>query len=161
MRCPVCSNQDTKVIDSRVTGNGHSIRRRRECVECAYRFSTLEAVEILDLTLNKRDGRKEPYVREKLEAGLRKALEKREHAEEGFRELVSAIEVDIQRLRRSELDSGALGEIVMTHLKEFDTVAYIRFASVYRCFEDVETFQTELSKLSRTIASRQKKAKAE
>jgi transcriptional repressor NrdR len=156
MRCPVCGNQDTKVVDSRVTGNGHSIRRRRECVECSYRFSTLEDVEILDLALIKRDGRREPYAREKLEAGLKKALEKREHTDEAFKELVSAIEVDIQRLRRQELDSGEIGEIVMRHLKDFDSVAYIRFASVYRSFEDVETFQNELSKLSRTIGTRQK-----
>ncbi len=147
MRCPVCNCEDTKVVDSRVSTDGLSIRRRRECAECDFRFSTVEAMEIMDLTVLKSDGRREPYMREKLEAGLRKALEKRPFTPDRFRTLVGAIEYDIQRLRKSELESSGIGEIVMRHLRKADSVAYIRFASVYRSFEDVQTFKEELDKL--------------
>jgi len=104
-------------------------------------------MEIMDLTVLKSDGRREPYMREKLETGLRKALEKRPCAPEGFRMLIGAIECDIQRLRKPEASSSEIGEIVMKHLRKFDSVAYIRFASVYRSFEDVQTFQEEVEKL--------------
>ncbi|MEA3249074.1 MAG: transcriptional regulator NrdR [Patescibacteria group bacterium] len=147
MRCPVCTSDETKVVDSRVATDGLSIRRRRECVKCDFRFSTVEAMEIMDLAVLKSDGRREPYMREKLEAGLRKALEKRPFAQDRFRTLVGAIECDIQRLRGSEVQSSKIGEIVMKHLRKFDSVAYIRFASVYRSFEDVQTFRDELEKL--------------
>lgn len=147
MRCPVCSFEDTKVVDSRITSDGLSIRRRRECMECEYRFSTVEEMEILDLALVKRDGRREPYLREKLEAGLKKALEKRPCDPERFRSLVGSIERDIQKLKKEEISSEEIGELVMARLREFDTVAYIRFASVYRSFADVQTFQDELQKL--------------
>ena|SRR5688572_24034746 len=147
MRCPVCSFEDTKVVDSRITSDGLSIRRRRECMECEYRFSTVEEMEILDLALVKRDGRREPYLRDKLEAGLKKALEKRPCDQERFKSLVGSIERDIQKLKKEEITSEEIGEIVMSRLREFDTVAYIRFASVYRSFADVQTFQDELQKL--------------
>lgn len=147
MRCPVCDSDDTKVVDSRVAADGLSIRRRRECEKCDFRFSTVEAMEIMDLAVFKSDGRREPYAREKLESGLRKALEKRPHAPERFRALISAIECDIQRMRKSEVKSSEIGEIVMKHLRKFDSVAYIRFASVYRSFEDVQTFKDELERL--------------
>lgn len=147
MRCPVCSFEDTKVVDSRITSDGLSIRRRRECMECEYRFSTVEEMEILDLALVKRDGRREPYSRDKLEKGLKKALEKRPCDQERFKSLVGSIERDIQKLKKEEIASEEIGEIVMARLREFDTVAYIRFASVYRSFADVQTFQDELQKL--------------
>ncbi len=147
MRCPVCNFEDTKVVDSRIATGGIGIRRRRECMECAYRFSTTEEVEILDLAVVKRDGRREPYAREKLEAGLRRALEKRPHDPEEFKTLVGAIERDIQKKKKDEISSEEIGEIVMANLHRFDTVAYIRFASVYRAFADVQTFQHELDKL--------------
>jgi transcriptional repressor NrdR len=147
MRCPVCANEETKVVDSRVSGDGLGVRRRRECSKCDFRFSTVEAVEIFDLTVLKSDGRREPYSRDKLEAGLRRALEKRPNTSDGFRGLVGAIERDIQRKRRSEVASSEIGELAMEHLRKFDSVAYIRFASVYRSFEDVQTFQEELKKL--------------
>lgn len=147
MRCPVCNSDDTKVVDSRVATDGLSIRRRRECVKCDFRFSTVEAMEIMDLAVLKSDGRREPYVREKLESGLRKALEKRPHSPEKFRALIGAIECDIQQARKPELPSSEIGEIVMRHLRKFDSVAYIRFASVYRSFEDVQTFRDELERL--------------
>ncbi len=147
MNCPVCDCTETKVVDSRVSGDGFSIRRRRECEKCQNRFSTLEEVELLDLTLTKRDGRREPYLKEKLEAGLKKALEKRPCPPERFKALVGAIERDIQKKKKDELPTGEIGEIVMRHLRRFDPVAYLRFASVYRSFEDIRNFQEELDKI--------------
>lgn len=147
MYCPVCTHEDTKVVDSRVTGDGLGIRRRRECEKCEYRFSTVEEAEILDLAIVKSDGRREPYSREKLEVGLRKALEKRGATPERFKELVGSIERDIQKQKQAEIPSKMIGEIVMRKLRRFDVVAYIRFASVYRSFDDAEHFQEELDKL--------------
>ena len=147
MFCPVCSHEDTKVVDSRLSNDGHGIRRRRECEDCEYRFSTVEEAEILDLMLLKRDGRREPYSREKLEAGLKKSLEKRGVSPERFKELVGTIERDIQKLKQDEIPSRTIGEIVMRQLRTFDVVAYIRFASVYRSFDEAENFQEELDKL--------------
>ncbi len=147
MRCPVCYFQDTKVVDSRVAADGLSIRRRRECLKCGYRFSTYEEVEILDLTIVKRDGRKETYVRDKLIKGLRRALEKRPITEEKFKKLVSLIERDLQVMRKNEILSDQIGQIVMKQLKKIDQVAYIRFASVYESFKDAQSFKKELNKL--------------
>lgn len=148
MRCPVCEKGETRVIDSRVLANDASIRRRRQCDACEFRFSTLEEMELLDLTVVKRDGRREGYVREKLERGVRRALEKRSYTEASFRSLMQTIELDLQRERSSEVTSARIGEVLMNRLKAFDKVAYIRFASVYRSFEDVETFQQELAELA-------------
>ena len=147
MRCPVCNHEDTRVVDSRPTGDGFGIRRRRECEKCGYRFSTTEEVELLDLRIVKRDGRSEPYSRDKLEVGLRKALEKRPYTTADFQGLVGRIERDVQRRRQEEMTSRELGEIVMTELKDFDDVAFIRFASVYRSFTDAGDFREELAKL--------------
>lgn len=147
MKCPVCYYQDTKVIDSRVASDGLSIRRRRECLKCGFRFSTFEEVEILDLTIVKRDGRKEAYARDKLIKGLRKALEKRPITEDKFKKVVNSIERDLQTMRQSEITSSQIGQVVMKHLKRADQVAYIRFASVYQSFKDAQTFQRELNKL--------------
>ena len=149
MKCPVCLRADSKVTDSRLTSEGFAIRRRRECVRCGYRFSTYEEGEILNLAVIKRDGRREPYSKEKLEAGLKKALEKRPTTQDDFHKLVSRIQRDLQSLQRSEVTSKSIGEIVMKRLKRFDTVAYIRFASVYRDFKDVASFQKELSQLKK------------
>jgi len=147
MRCPVCLTSDTKVNDSRLIEEGYAIRRRRECQKCGFRFSTYEQIEILNLTVIKRDGRKEPYQREKLERGLNHALEKRPYTQEQFKQLINTIERDIQKHSKEEITSKTLGEIVMKRLKSFDKVSYIRFASVYRAFEDVQTFQKELEGL--------------
>jgi len=147
MKCPVCYFEDTKVVDTRVAGDGLSIRRRRECLKCGFRFSTYEEMEILDLTIVKRDGRKEAYNREKLVKGLRRSLEKRPITEEKFKKLVNSIERDIQVLKKTEITSSQVGQIVMKNLKRVDEVAYIRFASVYESFKDVHTFQRELNKL--------------
>ena len=148
MRCPYCSHEETKVIDSRVASDGLSIRRRRECLKCNYRFSTYEEVEILDLQVLKRDGTIQSYVREKLEGGLRKALEKRPISAEEFKHLVSEIEQDIQKkMADSRIESKEIGNIVVRKLKKYDQIAYLRFASVYRQFADIEEFKKELQKL--------------
>ena len=147
MKCPACQHPDTKVTDSRLAREGFAIRRRRECLKCSYRFSTNEEVEILNLAVVKRDGRSEPYSRAKLEAGLKKALEKRPVTVEEFKQLVSKIEQDIQSKGRQEIKSNMIGEIIMKHLRKLDPVAYIRFASVYRSFKDAHTFQQELNRL--------------
>ncbi len=147
MKCPICYHDDTKVVDSRVSSDGFSIRRRRQCSKCGFRFSTYEGIEILDLIIVKRDGRREAYSREKLISGLKKSLEKRPITEERFKKLVNAIERDLQKLRKNEITSKQVGKIVMKNLKKVDQVAYIRFASVYESFKDVHTFQRELNKL--------------
>lgn len=147
MKCPVCNHYDSKVIDSRVVSDGLSIRRRRECLKCFFRFSTYEEMEILDLTVIKRDGRKESYSRDKIIKGLKRSLEKRPITEDDFKKLINFIERDLQVIRKNEISTEQIGQIVMKHLKQIDQVAYIRFASVYQSFEDVQTFQKELDKL--------------
>ena len=147
MKCPLCQYPDTKVVDSRVVNEGLSIRRRRECLKCEFRFSTYEEMEILDLTVVKRDGVKEAYNREKIIRGLRRALEKRPMTEMDFRKLLNLVELDIQTLKKSEISTDIIGEVVMSRLQEFDQVAYIRFASVYRCFDDIASFEKEIRKL--------------
>ncbi|MDD5040363.1 MAG: transcriptional regulator NrdR [Patescibacteria group bacterium] len=147
MRCPACHNPDTKVTDSRIVDDGMAIRRRRECLKCAFRFSTYEEVEILNLSVIKRDGRREPYSKTKMENGLRKSFEKRPITQDEFRLLVSQIERDIQLNAKDEIKTSKIGEIIMKHLRKQDQVAYIRFASVYRSFKDAQTFQHELKKL--------------
>lgn len=157
MRCPICNAADTKVVDSRLTGDGIGIRRRRECEKCGHRFSTVERVELLDLAVVKRDGRREMYRREKIASGLRKALEKRPYTEDQFQKLQGEIERDLQRTKKDEITSREIGEVVMNRLKHFDKVAYIRFASVYRSFEDVDQFAGELAALLAPGKARKKK----
>lgn len=141
-------NEDTKVLDSRPVEEGSAIRRRRECGKCEFRFSTYEEIEILDLAVIKRDGHREPYSREKAEKGLHRAFEKREHTDETMRKVISAVEQEIQKKAKDgEIKSSEIGEIIMKQIKKVDKVAYIRFASVYRQFEDVEEFKEELKKL--------------
>ncbi len=148
MKCPACTNEETKVVDSRTGIDGLSIRRRRECLKCGFRFSTNEQVEILDLTVVKRDSKKEVYSREKLERGVRRAVEKRPFTPEMMEKLLTNIERDIQvKAKGGEILSQQIGEIVMRRLKQIDAVAYIRFASVYQSFKDAKTFQRELTKL--------------
>lgn len=136
------------MIDSRVIQDDSSIRRRRECDQCQFRFSTIEQMELLGLTVVKRDGRRESYAREKLERGIRRALEKRSYTEAAFQLFMQGVELDLQRERSTEVTSARIGELVMERLRGFDKVAYIRFASVYRSFEDVETFQKALAQLT-------------
>lgn len=148
MKCPVCYFQDTKVVDSRVASDGFSIRRRRECLKCGFRFSTYEELEILELSVVKRDGRREAYSREKLNRGLKRALEKRPITEENFKKLVHLIERDLQILKKDEVTSEQVGYSVMKQLKKIDKVAYIRYASVYQSFKDLAEFKKELNKLA-------------
>lgn len=125
------------------------IRRRRECVKCGYRFSTNEEVELLDIVVVKNDGHREPYDREKLKRGILRSLTKRSYTQDTLRRLIYSIERDIQKKKKRELTSAQIGDIVMKRLKRFDTVAYIRFASIYRAFEDVTTFEKEISSLAK------------
>lgn len=146
MKCPICYHPDTKVLDSRVASDGLSIRRRRECVKCAFRFSTYEELEILDVVVVKRDGRREAYSREKMESGIKKAAEKR-IGQEKFEKLVHVIERDIQAMKKNEIPSSEIGRLVMKNLKKVDQIAYIRYASVYESFTSVQDFKKELNRL--------------
>lgn len=148
MRCPACHNDDTKVLDSRVSESDNTVRRRRQCEKCGFRFSTREETEILNLTVIKRDGRREAYSREKIENGLNKALEKRAVTGQEIRSLLAAIERDIYVLNKPEIKTSQIGEIAMKHLRRLDAVAYIRFASVYRDFSDAESFRREIKLLA-------------
>jgi len=148
MKCPSCHNEDTKVIDSRALEDNLTIRRRRECEKCGFRFSTVEEVEILNLTVIKQNKSEQPYNKEKVVISLQKALEKRSITSEKLKRVISAIEQDIQiKARQDKIKSSEIGEIIMKYLKKIDKVAYIRYASVYRDFEDIRTFQQEVDKL--------------
>ena len=131
MFCPVCRYKETKVIDSRLTQDGMSVRRRRECIKCAYRFSTLEEMELLDIVVVKNDGRRESYSRSKLERGILHSLAKIHYTLDKFDKLVHAIERDISKKKKKKITSREVGEILMKHLRSFDKVAYIRFASIF------------------------------
>ena len=149
MRCPVCNFKDVSVVDTRSAEDEWSVRRRRECDKCHYRFSTIEEVELLDVMVVKDDGRRESYIREKMANGIRRSLTKRPYTQEKFQRLIHLIERDIQKKKQREIASSEIGELVMRHLQSFDKVGYIRFASVYRDFKDVKTFEKELKKLAK------------
>ena len=144
MKCPVCNYPDSKVIDSRPTQDGGSIRRRRECLACQKRFTTFEILEAVQIFVIKKDGNKEMFDKNKLLSGVLKACQKRPVNAE---EIVSDIEGELQNSLTQEIDSRELGEMVMRRLKDIDKVAYVRFASVYREFKDIETFFAELKEL--------------
>ena len=147
MRCPFCGFEDSKVIDSRPTDEGVAIRRRRECIECGQRFTTYEKVESLPIVVIKKDKTREMFNREKLLAGLTRACEKRPVETSTLDRLVDKIESDLQNTLKREISTKEIGEKVMEGLKEIDEVAYVRFASVYRQFKDVNTFIAEVNKL--------------
>ena len=147
MKCPYCERPETKVLDKRETDAGHITRRRRECLSCARRFTTYERAEVLNLFIIKKDKRREAFNREKLKRNLMKACEKRPISHEAIDRLIANIDQELINMRKSEIESRLLGELVMTALKDFDKVAYIRFASVYRDFKDVEDFEKELREL--------------
>ncbi len=149
MHCPICHHKETKVVDSRLHNEGMGIRRRRQCEKCDYRFSTIEEMEMLGFTVVKRDGRRVPYEREKVLRGLERSLEKRAYTESAFQKLVHRIERDVQKKRTGEITSAQLGDIVMKHLRRFDKIAYIRFASVYQSFEELEDLEREIETLMR------------
>ncbi len=147
MRCPFCENPDSKVIDSRPTEDGHAIRRRRECTRCENRFTTYEKVEEVILMVIKRDGSREAFDRKKVMNGIIKACEKRPVSMDTIEGMVDNIERGLNNLMKKEVESSFIGELIMEQLKEVDQVAYVRFASVYRQFTDVNTFVAEIEKL--------------
>ena len=147
MKCPYCSNPDTKVIDSRPAEDGNSIRRIRACDECGKRFTTYEKVETIPLIIIKKDNNREQYDRAKIEAGILRACYKRPVSAEAIQRTIEAIETEIFKREEKEISSNLIGESVMKKLKNLDPVAYVRFASVYREFKDVNTFVAELKKI--------------
>ncbi|NQT22971.1 MAG: transcriptional repressor NrdR [Candidatus Omnitrophica bacterium] len=146
MKCPYCGSRKDKVIDSRSSNVGRSVRRRRECLKCERRFTTYEYIEEIPLMVVKKGGRREPFDRKKLLAGIMKACEKRPIAIEKQEELCDKVEKHIQRGFEKEVESKEIGELVMKHLYNIDEIAYVRFASVYRQFRDVSQFMKELKK---------------
>lgn len=147
MKCPYCSFEESKVIDSRPTDEGEKIRRRRECLKCQKRFTTYEIIESLPIIVIKKDKSREVFNRDKLLNGLLRACEKRPVSLESLEKMIDEIELVIQNSLDREVSSERIGELVMDKLKDVDEVAYVRFASVYRQFKDIGTFMSELNKL--------------
>ena len=144
MKCPFCSHENTRVIDSRPAEDNNSIRRRRVCDECGKRFTTYEKIETIPLIIIKKDNNREAYDRAKIEAGVLRACHKRPVSAQQITTLVDEVENEIFNREEREIPSGTIGELVMNELKDLDAVAYVRFASVYREFKDVNTFMDEL-----------------
>jgi transcriptional repressor NrdR len=163
MHCPFCQEDDSRVVDTRKVGS--AIRRRRECLRCAQRFTTYERLAPVHLMVVKRDGRREPFDREKLHRGIQKACAKRPISEETVDETVGQIENELFALGKAEVDGKLIGEKVMNHLRELDEVAYVRFASVYRRFKDVDGLMAEITDYrlwkQRTAGERKMENKAE
>lgn len=147
MRCPFCSEPDTKVIDSRLANDGDSVRRRRECVTCGERFTTFELAELVMPRIVKSDGTRVPFDENKLQSGIMRALEKRPVEMEQVEAAINRIKHQLRATGDREVNSRQLGEWVMDELRELDEVAYVRFASVYRSFQDVSAFQDEINRL--------------
>jgi len=154
MKCPYCSDEETKVVDKRETDDNSVTRRRRECLKCEKRFTTYENVERIELTVIKKDSKREMFNKQKLLSGFLKACEKRPISRDMIEEAVIEIEQELLKMEGKEIDSKEIGELVMNKLKKLDKVAYIRFASVYKDFADVEDFKKELDAL---ISKRAKK----
>lgn len=151
MYCPFCSAEDTRVIDSRLFGDGEQVRRRRECTACRERFTTFEVAELTFPRIIKRDGRREPFNEEKLRAGFQRALEKRAVRTERIDSALAHVKRKLRASGEREVDSRRLGDWVMEQLRALDEVAYVRFASVYRKFEDVRAFLEEIERLERDL----------
>jgi transcriptional repressor NrdR len=147
MKCPYCSNENTRVIDSRPAEDNSSIRRRRACDVCNKRFTTYEKVETIPLIIIKKDNNREAYDRTKIEAGVLRACHKRPVSVDSIGKLVDEVEIEVFNLEEKEIQSRVIGELVMDKLKSLDAVAYVRFASVYREFKDINTFMDELKKV--------------
>lgn len=148
MRCPYCGHQEDKVVDSREAGDGLATRRRRECLGCSRRFTTYERIEEILPAVVKKDGRREPFDRKKILEGLTRACQKRPVSAAQIEALIAAVERQVQELGEKEVPSRVVGEAVMTRLRDLDPVAFVRFASVYRAFEDVGDFMSELEGLA-------------
>ncbi len=147
MKCPYCGKEEDKVIDSRSVQEGKAVRRRRQCLSCCKRFTTYEYVENVSLLIVKNDGRREPFDRQKLRTGIELACKKRPVGSKRIDAMVDEIEEKLLSMSKGEIESSVMGEIVMEKLREIDEVAYVRFASVYRKFQDKEQFLDELKKL--------------
>ncbi|MCK4385893.1 MAG: transcriptional repressor NrdR [candidate division Zixibacteria bacterium] len=147
MKCPFCGQEKDKVVDSRPSQDGRSVRRRRECESCGKRFTTYEYIEDVPLTVIKNDGRREPFDRQKLQRGIELACKKRPISSKKIASIVKEIEEELQNLSKTEITSKAVGETVMKRLKDLDEVAYVRFASVYHKFKDINEFMNELKNL--------------
>ncbi|MBW1886889.1 MAG: transcriptional repressor NrdR [Deltaproteobacteria bacterium] len=150
MKCPYCAQIDNKVIDSRLSKDGRTIRRRRECIECERRFTTYERLEEVLPMVVKKDGRREPFNREKIIEGMKKSCQKRPISITKIEEFVDSLEVYFQELGKREIESKEVGERVINNLKDWDEVAYVRFASVYRQFRDINEFMAELEGILRS-----------
>lgn len=157
MRCPFCADPDTKVIDSRLANEGDSVRRRRECLKCGERFTTFETAELVMPRIVKNDGSRVPFDEEKLRSGLLRALEKRPVAIELIEAAINRIKHQLRATGDREVKSRQLGEWVMSELRDLDEVAYVRFASVYRSFQDVNAFREEIERLEREPTSQEKR----
>ena len=153
MHCPFCSAEDTKVIDSRLVAEGDQVRRRRECLGCHDRFTTYETAELVMPRLIKQNGNREPFNEDKLRSGIVRALEKRPVSVEELESALSQIKHTLQATGEREVQSLVVGELVMDQLKKLDDVAYVRFASVYRSFQDLNEFREEIDRLSAEPAS--------
>ncbi|WP_111979653.1 transcriptional regulator NrdR [Algibacillus agarilyticus] len=150
MHCPFCSAQDTKVIDSRLVGEGHQIRRRRTCIACNERFTTFETAELVMPRVVKTDGTREPFNEDKLRNGLIRALEKRPVSVEEAEQLINRIKSELRATGEREVSSQLIGNLMMESLRKLDQVAYVRFASVYRSFEDIKEFGEAIANLNIT-----------
>lgn len=149
MRCPFCSKQETRVVDSRLAADGYQVRRRRECADCGERFTTFESAEVVMPRIRKRDGSREPFDEDKLREGMSRALYKRPVSTEAIEAALGRIQHKLRSLGEQEVAAARLGDWVMDELRELDQVAYVRFASVYRRFEDVNAFREEIERLER------------
>lgn len=147
MHCPFCPNEDTQVLDSRVSEDGRAVRRRRRCEKCDKRFTTYERIELFMPTLVKKDGSRVDYSRDKILSSMRLALRKRPVSSEAVDESIARLEERVISLGEKEIPTSRIGELVMRELKKLDKVAYIRYASVYRSFEDIESFESALKEL--------------
>lgn len=147
MKCPFCAYIDSKVIDSRLGKEGNNIRRRRECVECERRFTTYERVEEMQPLVVKKDGRRQPFDRVKILAGIQRACEKRPVSSEAIEKVIDRIELSLLESGEREIESSRIGEALMAALRDLDEVAYVRFASVYRQFKDINEFMSELKEI--------------
>ncbi len=147
MKCPYCGEIDNKVMDSRLSKDGTVIRRRRECIDCGRRFTTYEHIEEIPVMIIKKDGRREVFSREKVRQGMARACEKRNISVEIIEEFIDNLERDLKEIEEKEIPSSVIGEKIMAELHDLDEVAYVRFASVYREFKDVNDFFSELKKL--------------
>ncbi|MEK9766779.1 MAG: transcriptional regulator NrdR [Thalassolituus sp.] len=161
MHCPFCAHQETKVIDSRLVADGEQIRRRRECIQCGERFTTVETAELVMPRVIKQDGTREPFNEDKLRSGIQRALEKRPVSVESVEAAMTHIKQKLRATGEREVASREIGEWVMDELRSLDEVAFVRFASVYRSFKDLEEFRAEIERIALKTEQRQHNSDSE